>query len=104
MPKARKRKDTQFDNKIVKSVFLYGNPTKDKTDKIRAMQNSFTKLINQYIQKLIGSNEFTMQLVKADKKDSKIRAFEKVIRPKGINAAYGQNAFDIALTQLVKPL
>lgn len=100
MPKARKRKDTQFDNKIVKSVFLYGNPTKDKTDKIRAMQIAFTKLINQYIQKLIGSNEFTMQLVKADKKDSKIRAFEKVIRPKGINAAYGQNAFDIALTQL----
>ena len=33
MPKARKRKDTQFDNKISKCVFLYGEPTNDKAEK-----------------------------------------------------------------------
>lgn len=100
MPKVRKRKDTQFDNKMVKSVFLYGNPTKEKTDKIRKMQSAFTNLINQYIQKLIESNEFTLQLVKNDKHESAIVAFEKSIRPKNINAAYSQNAFQAAITQL----
>ena len=100
MPKARKRKDTQFDNKIVKSVFLYGNPTKDKTDKIRAMQIAFANLINNYINQLYNNITLTLQLVKDDKRDSAITAFEKSIRPKSINAAYSQNAFKIAITQL----
>ena len=30
MPKARKKKTTEFDNAPVKSVFLYGNPNKGK--------------------------------------------------------------------------
>ena len=34
MPKARKRKDTQFNNKMSKCVFLYGEPTNDKAAKI----------------------------------------------------------------------
>ena len=41
MPKARKRKDTQFNNKMSKCVFLYGEPTNDKAAKIRKMQAEF---------------------------------------------------------------
>ena len=49
MPKARKRKDTQFNNKMSKCVFLYGEPTNDKVTKIRKMQAEFVKLINHYL-------------------------------------------------------
>ena len=47
MPKARKRKDTQFNSKMSKCVFLYGEPTKDKAVKIKKMQAEFVKLINR---------------------------------------------------------
>lgn len=100
MPKARKRKDTQFDSKMSKCVFLYGEPTNDKADKIKKMQTAFTKLINQYIRRIYNNNNLTLQIVKDDKRDSHITAFEKSIRPNGINAAYSQNAFKIAITHL----
>ena len=94
MPKARKRKDTQFNNKMSKCVFLYGEPTNDKAAKIRKMQAEFIKLINNYIKALNDNSEVTLQLIKADNKDSQMRAFEKSIRPEKVNAAYCQNAFD----------
>lgn len=100
MSKARKRKDTQFDSKMSKCVFLYGNPTGDKALKIKKMQVAFTKLINDYIKALNENNELILQLVKSDNRDSQMRAFEKSIRPKKTNAAYCQNAFDIAVTHL----
>lgn len=100
MPKARKRKDTQFDNKMSKCVFLYGKPTNDKTEKIKRMQDEFTKLINQYIRQIYNNSNLTLQIVKNDKRDSLITAFEKSIRPDKINAAYSQNAFKIAITHL----
>ena len=49
MPKARKRKDTQFNNKMSKCVFLYGEPTNDKAAKIRKIQTEFVRLINNYL-------------------------------------------------------
>ena len=100
MPKACKRKDTQFNNKMSKCVFLYGEPTNDKAAKIRKMQAEFIKLINNYIKALNDNSEVTLQLIKADNKDSQMRAFEKSIRPEKVNAAYCQNAFDIAVTHL----
>ncbi|WP_368370555.1 zinc ribbon domain-containing protein [Ruminococcus sp. RTP21484sp1_RTP31023st1_H8_RTP31023_210422] len=100
MPKARKRKDTQFDNKMSKCVFLYGEPTKDKADKIKKMQDEFAKLINLYISQIYNNNNFTLQIVKDDKRDSQITAFEKSIRPDKINAAYSQTAFKLAITHL----
>lgn len=100
MPKARKRKDTQFDNKISKCVFLYGEPTNDKAKKIKRMQTEFTKLINQYIKQIYNNSNLTLQIVKDDKRNSQITAFEKNIRPDKINAAYSQNAFKIAITHL----
>ena len=100
MPKARKRKDTQFDNKISKCVFLYGEPTNDKAEKIKRMQTEFTKLINRYIKQIYNNRNLTLQIVKDDKRNSQITAFEKNIRPDKINAAYSQNAFKIAITHL----
>lgn len=46
------------------------------------------------------NTKVTLQLVKADNKDNQMRAFEKSIRPEKVNAAYCQNAFDIAVTHL----
>lgn len=100
MPKARKRKDTQFDNKISKCVFLYGEPTNDKAEKIKRMQTEFTKLINRYIKQIYNNSNLTLQIVKDDKRNSQITAFEKNIRPDKINAAYSQNEFKIAITHL----
>ena len=82
MLKARKRKDTQFDNKMFKCVFLYGEPTNDKAAKVRKMQAEFVKLINHYIKALNNNTEVTLQLVKSDNKDSQMRAFEKTSGPK----------------------
>ena len=100
MPKACKRKDTQFNNKMSKCVFLYGEPTNDKAAKIRKMQAEFVKLVNNYIKALNDNTKVILQLVKSDNKDSQMRAFEKSIRPEKVNAAYCQNAFDIAVTHL----
>ena len=100
MAKARRRKDTQFETSMTKSVFLYGSPNKDKSKIIRDMQNEFTKMVNGYIRLLAGNDKFTLQIVKTDKKDSDIRKFEKSIRPEDANAAFSQNAFDIAVTHL----
>ena len=69
MPKARKRKDTQFNNKMSKCVFLYGEPTNDKAAKIRKIQTEFVRLINNYIKALNDNTKVTLQLVKADNKD-----------------------------------
>lgn len=104
MPKARKRKNTQFNNKMSKCVFLYGEPTNDKAAKIRKMQAEFVKLINNYIKALNDNSEVTLQLVKSDNKDSQMRAFEKSIRPEKVNAAYCQNAFDMAMFHLANRL
>ena len=100
MVKARRRKDTQFETSMTKSVFLYGNQNKDKRKIIRDMQNEFTKMVNEYIRILADNDKFTLQIVKNDKKDSDIRKFEKSIRPEGANAAFSQNAFDMAVTHL----
>ena len=100
MAKARKRKDTQFETSMTKSVFLYGNPNKDKCEVIRDMQNKFTQMVNGYIRILTDNNKFTLQIVKNDKKDSDIRRFEKSIRPENANSAFSQNAFDMAVTHL----
>lgn len=40
MPKARPRKDTPFQNNVTRSVFLYGNPNKEKLSRLREMEVS----------------------------------------------------------------
>ena len=100
MPKARRRKGTPFETSLSKSVFLYGEPTKKKTAGLEKMQAGFLALVNQDIQMLHTQPGITRQLVKNDKKDSLMRSLEKQMREKGVNSAFCQNAFDMAVTRL----
>ena len=100
MAKARKRKDTQFETQMMKSVFLYGEPNKEKNQVLLSMQQRFTDMVNNYIKALSTNTDITLQLVKNDKKDSQMRILEKSIRPENVNSAFCQNAFDMAITHL----
>lgn len=99
MAKARRRKDTQFENQMVKSVFLYGNPNKEKADKIKAMQYK-VKIVNDCIQKLYNTEGLYEFLIKNDSRASEICKLKKIMRPQKVNTAYCQLAFDMAFTQL----
>ena len=100
MPKAKKRKDTGFEASQTKSVFLYGHPNKEKASIIASIQKLFTRLVNNNIQGINNCEWMHVQLIKNDKKDPQVRAYEKSIRPKGVNSAFCQAAFDTAFTHL----
>ena len=100
MPKARKKKTTEFDNAPVKSVFLYGNPNKGKLAVLWQMECKYVELINFNIEALMNIPDIYLQLIKNDKKDPYIRLLQKQLRPKDINSAFCQNAFDSAFTKL----
>ena len=100
MPKARRRKDSSFETSVTKSVFLYGNPNKEKLALLKRMQAVFTALVNETILMLDARGDLIMQLVKNDKKDTAMRSLEKSARKKGLNSAFCQNAFDMAVTYL----
>lgn len=100
MPKAKKRKDTGFEASQTKSVFLYGHPNKEKASTIASIQKLFTQLVNDNIQGINNCEWMHVQLIKNDKKDPQVRAYEKSIRPKGVNSAFCQAAFDTAFTHL----
>ena len=98
MPKARRRKDSSFETSVTKSVFLYGDPNKEKLALLKRMQAVFTALVNETILMLDARGDLIMQLVKNDKKDTAMRSLEKSARKKGLNSAFCQNAFDMAVT------
>ena len=100
MPKPRRRKGTSFGTSVTKSVFLYGQPNKGKLACLKDMVSSFTALVNRDILLLDDNKVLFLQIVKNDKKDPAMRSFEKSIRPKGVNSAFCQNAFDMAVTHL----
>lgn len=100
MPKARRRKDSSFETSVTKSVFLYGDPNKEKLALLKQMQDVFTALVNERILMLDAREDLIMQLVKNDKKDTVMRSLEKAARRKGLNSAFCQNAFDMAVTCL----
>ena len=100
MPKPRKRKNSEFQTTLTKSVFLFGNPNKAKCLALQQIQDSFTELVNQDIQILNEDRSVLLQIIKNDKKDPDMRWLEKSLRPSGINSAFCQNAFDMAVTHL----
>lgn len=100
MPKAKKRKDTSFEPTQAKSVFLYGEPNSGKRSLLIKMQEAFCKLVNQDIQALNQMDGYLLQIVKNSKKDSAMRVLEKSMRPDGLNSAFCQAAFDMAVTRL----
>ena len=100
MPKARKKKSSEFVSSPVKSVFLFGKPNKGKLDVLWQMERQYVELINFNIDALMTIPDIHVQLVKNDKKDSYIRQLQKQLRPKDINSVFCQNAFDTAFTKL----
>lgn len=84
----------------VKSVFLSGKPNKGKLDLLWQMEHKYVELINFNIEALMAVPDIHVQLVKNDKKNSYVRQLQKQLRPKDINSAFCQNAFDSAFTKL----
>ena len=100
MPKACKKKSSEFEASPVKSVFLFGKPNKGKLDLLWQMEHKYVELINFNIEALMAVPDIHVQLVKNDKKDSYVRQLQKQLRPKDINSAFCQNAFDTAFTKM----
>ena len=100
MPKVRKKKSSEFEASPVKSVFLFGKPNKGKLDVLWQMERQYVELINFNIEALMAVPDIHVQLVKNDKKDSYVRQLQKQLRPRDINSAFCQNAFDTAFTKL----
>ena len=100
MPKARKKKSSEFVSSPVKSVFLYGKPNKGKLYLLWQMERKYVELINFNIEALMAVPDIHVQLIKNDKKDSCVRQLQKQLRPSDINSAFCQNAFDTAFTKL----
>ena len=100
MPKARKKKSSAFESSPVKSVFLFGKPNKGKLDLLWQMEHKYVELINFNIEALMAVPDIHVQLIKNDKKDSYVRQLQKQLRPKDINSAFCQNAFDASFTKL----
>ena len=100
MPKARKKKSSEFEASPVKSVFLFGKPNKRKLDLLWQMERKYVELINFNIEALMAVPDIHVQLIKNDKKDSYVRQLQKQLRPKDINSAFCQNAFDASFTKL----
>ena len=100
MARARKRKNTSFSTQMVKCMFLYGKPNREKAVRLAAMQIAFTNLVNTCIEGLSKETGITEYLVKNDSRSSKICKLKKQLRPEKINTAYCQNAFDMAFVQL----
>lgn len=100
MPKAKAKKKTDVSNTMEKSVFLHGSPNIEKYYLLKQLQQVYTDAINSYISLLISNDDFLLQILKNDHKDSDIRKFEKTNRIKVLVSAYSQNAFDEAVTLL----
>ncbi|SDF79154.1 transposase, IS605 OrfB family, central region [Thermoanaerobacter thermohydrosulfuricus] len=91
-------------SKVTKSVFLYGEPTQAKREKIEEMKYLYTDLINTYIELLVKDKNLYLPIFLNNSKDSQIRQFEKNNRKQnGLNklgSALGQNAIDHAVKEL----
>ncbi|SHF90581.1 hypothetical protein SAMN02746089_02751, partial [Caldanaerobius fijiensis DSM 17918] len=61
----------------IKSVFLYGKPTRIKLDELLKIQKLYTQLINTYIELLLNNRNLYLSIFLNDKKDSVARQFEK---------------------------
>ena len=84
MPKARKKKSSEFESSPVKSVFLFGYPNKGKLNVLWQMEYKYAELINFNIDTLMTIPDIHVQLIKNDKKDSYVRKLQKQLRPKDI--------------------
>lgn len=85
----------------VKSVFLYGKPTKKKLQSFIKTQKGYTDLINFFIKKLSEDKKYYLDIFNNNKNSPLIRGLEKSARSfHRLGSAYGQNAIDHAMKEL----
>ena len=84
----------------VKSVFLYGYPTKTKEKRFIETQAAYTILINRFIEILLSNEVYFLDIFNNNKQSPRIRGLEKKERnTHSLGSAYGQNAIDQAMTE-----
>lgn len=83
----------------VKSVFLYGKPTKTKRLELIKMQDMYKNHINFFIKELISDKKYYLNILNNNKKSPQIRELEKANRTE-LGSALGQNAIDHAIKEL----
>ena len=76
MPKARKKKNSEFESSPVKSVFLFGNPNRGKLNLLWQMEHKYVELINFNIEALMAVPDIHVQLIKNDRKNSYVRRLQ----------------------------
>lgn len=85
----------------VKSVFLYGYPTKVKAERFIETQTAYTNLINHFIEMLSKDETYFWDIFTNNEQSPRIRGLEKLERTThSLGAAYGQNAIDQAVTEI----
>ena len=59
---AKKKKKTQNKEKMQKSVFLYGNPNKEKMNILKEQQTDYINAINYYIDFLHNTDNYDVDV------------------------------------------
>jgi IS605 OrfB family transposase len=84
-----------------RSVFLYGQPTNKKMRALINTENTYRDLINYFIEKMAFDHQFYLSILTNSKKAPVVRRLEENERKNHtLGSAYGQNAIDVAVTQL----
>ena len=100
MGKAKRKKTSCFENKMLKSVILTGEPNKWKSDSLSAIQGGYTSEVSRFIGLIHGAKELVLPLSKGARVSPECRAFEKENRSDALTSAYSQSAFDMAFDHL----
>jgi len=100
MAKAKRKKESEFNKQMVKSVFLSGRPNTEKRNKLVKIQTDYTKAVNDFTLLIDEEPDMVLPVVKNDHKAPKARAFEKSHRLPFLTSAYSQSAFDMAMDHL----
>ena len=102
---AKKKKKTQNKEKMQKSVFLYGNPNKEKLSILKEQQTDYINAINYYIDFLYNTDNYDvdvfLSILNNTTKSPLLRQIEKDLRKNtNLKSALSQAAFDEAVNKV----
>lgn len=104
MPKAKRKKSTEFNSNPIKSAFLYGRPEPKNLETLVYLQAEYTAAMAQDVELLTATDQYLIPLMKGDKHDSVFRALEKKHRRESLGCVMSQGAFDGAVDKLANRL
>lgn len=102
---AKNKKKTQNKEKMNKSVFLYGNPNKEKMNILKKQQTDYIHAINYYIDFLYNTNNYDidvfLSILNNATNSPLLRQIEKKLRKNtNLKSAFSQSAFDEAVNKV----